>query len=245
MLSVVVQEFPGWCGELIGHSDWLPLKLTEIPFERCLRQGLPQLRAENHREPLVESHQTRVKCRVVKCRQAEAVAGVEAVIGEILPRPDVACHQQSRNIDAAHATAHAISIQNGLPEKLLTPSNLDRRHALRGETSECPRWCRHGGLAIEFQLVVRQSPGQVILRDMEKTYRIELGELDLGQLLDGLESRAEAWEKTAEYFRLDGMPDDEFFIIEECSGLDEAVAIAGHYRSIISKVRRQMDRSDQ
>lgn len=76
---------------------------------------------------------------------------------------------------------------------------------------------------------------------MGKTFRIELGELDLGQLLDGLESRAEAWEKTAEYFRTEGMPDDEFFLIEDCSGLDEAEEIASHYRSIISTIRRQME----
>jgi len=76
---------------------------------------------------------------------------------------------------------------------------------------------------------------------MEKTFRFELGELDLGQLLDGLESRAEAWEKTAEYFRTGGMPDDEFFLIEESSGLDEAVAIAGHYRSIIATIRKQTE----
>lgn len=76
---------------------------------------------------------------------------------------------------------------------------------------------------------------------MKKTFRFELCELDLGQLLDGLESRAEAWEKTAEYFRAEGMPDDEFFLIEECSGLDEAEEIASHYRSIISTIRKQTE----
>jgi len=37
------------------------------------------------------------------------------------------------------------------------------------------------------------------------------------------------------------MPDGEFFLIEECSDPDEADTIAGHYRSIISKVRRPME----
>ncbi len=46
---------------------------------------------------------------------------------------------------------------------------------------------------------------------MVKTYGLELDELDLGQLLDGLESRAESWEKTAEYFRLGEMPDGDFY----------------------------------
>jgi hypothetical protein len=92
-----------------------------------------------------------------------------------------------------------------------------------------------------FQLVVRQSPGQVISPDMAKIYGLELDELDLGQLLDGLESRAESWEKSAEYFRSEKMPDGEFFIIEECSDLDEAEEIASYYRSIISKIRKQME----
>ena len=72
-------------------------------------------------------------------------------------------------------------------------------------------------------------------------FTLKLDELDLGQLLDGLEARAESWEKTAEYFRLDEMPEGEFFIVEECSDLDEAEQIAGHYRSIISKIRMQME----
>lgn len=36
---------------------------------------------------------------------------------------------------------------------------------------------------------------------MAKIYHIELSEDDLGQLLDGLEVRAESWERTAEYLR--------------------------------------------
>ena len=76
--------------------------------------------------------------------------------------------------------------------------------------------------------------------DMAKTYSIELDELDLGQLLDGLESRAEAWEKTAEFLRTDEMPDGKSFLIEECSEPEEADEIAEHYRSIISEIRRQM-----
>jgi hypothetical protein len=77
---------------------------------------------------------------------------------------------------------------------------------------------------------------------MANKYGFELDELDLGQLLDGLESRAESWEKTAEYLRLEEMPDGEFFIVEECSDLDEAEEIARHYRSIILKIRQQMEK---
>ncbi|MEO5913823.1 MAG: hypothetical protein ABIS50_06295 [Luteolibacter sp.] len=76
---------------------------------------------------------------------------------------------------------------------------------------------------------------------MAKTYSIKLDELDLGQLLDGLENRAAAWEKTADYLRTGELPDGEIFVIEECSDPEEAEAIAGHYRSIISKISGQME----
>lgn len=45
-------------------------------------------------------------------------------------------------------------------------------------------------------LAACHQPGQVLPPAMAKIYRIELDELDLGQLLDGLEARADAWEKT-------------------------------------------------
>ena len=73
---------------------------------------------------------------------------------------------------------------------------------------------------------------------MSKIYRIELGDLDLGQLLDGLEARAEAWEKTAYYHRTGQSPSD--FIVEESNDAHEA-GIANHYRSIIAKIRKQKD----
>ncbi len=76
---------------------------------------------------------------------------------------------------------------------------------------------------------------------MAKIYRIELDDSDLGQLLDGLEARAESWEKTSEYLRVGEMPGGEFFLIEECSDAEEADSIATHYRSIIGKILAQME----
>lgn len=76
---------------------------------------------------------------------------------------------------------------------------------------------------------------------MAKTYLIELNDLDLGQTLDGLEMRAESWERTAEYLRTERMPDGEFFIVEECSKSEEADDTASRYRSIINKIRDQME----
>lgn len=76
---------------------------------------------------------------------------------------------------------------------------------------------------------------------MNKTYIIKLDSLDLGQLLDGLETRAESWEQTADYLRTDRIPDDASYLIEECSDADEADSIASHYRSIIAKIRKQRE----
>lgn len=75
-------------------------------------------------------------------------------------------------------------------------------------------------------------------RDMRK-YKIELNDLDLGQVLDGLEVRAHAWEQTANYYRTGESPLDA--IIEECRDAEEAEKIAAHYRSIISEIRKQRE----
>ena len=72
---------------------------------------------------------------------------------------------------------------------------------------------------------------------MSKIYRIELDAFDLGQLLDGLECRAKAWEKTAEYHRTGESPAD--FIVEECNDAAEADRIANRYRSITAKIQKQ------
>jgi hypothetical protein len=74
---------------------------------------------------------------------------------------------------------------------------------------------------------------------MAKKYRIELDDVDLGQVLDGLEIRAEAWEKTADYHRSGESPPD--FIVEKCNNADEAGRIANHYRSIIAKIQKQQE----
>jgi hypothetical protein len=76
---------------------------------------------------------------------------------------------------------------------------------------------------------------------MRKRYKIELDDVDLFQLLDGLDIRAQSWERTAEYLRTEKMPEDEFFVIEECSNPEEADGIAAHYRNIITKIQKQLE----
>ena len=74
---------------------------------------------------------------------------------------------------------------------------------------------------------------------MPTKYKIELDDVDLGQALDGLELRAEAWEKTAHYLRTGECPAG--IVVEECSKPEEADGIANHYRDIIAKIRSQME----
>ena len=74
---------------------------------------------------------------------------------------------------------------------------------------------------------------------MAKSYLLRLDESDLGQLLDGLTVRAEAWEKTAEYHRTGISPPD--FMVEECDDAAEADRMAGHYRAIIDKLSKQRE----
>lgn len=72
-----------------------------------------------------------------------------------------------------------------------------------------------------------------------KFYVIKLSAADLGQLMDGLECRAEAWEKTALYHRTGGAPDG--FLVEECNDVAEAERIAKRYRSILATIVQQTE----
>jgi hypothetical protein len=76
---------------------------------------------------------------------------------------------------------------------------------------------------------------------MAKNYKIELGEHDLGQLLDGLEIRAESWKRTADYLRTGEMPDGELFLIEDSNDEEEARGLAACYEAIIKKIKGQME----
>src|ERR1051325_7429410 len=75
---------------------------------------------------------------------------------------------------------------------------------------------------------------------MQNEIQLTLGGFEVGQFLDGLEIRAEAWRKTAAYLR-DEDTGDDFFLIEECSSADEADAIADDYTKIITKSRAQIE----
>ncbi len=75
---------------------------------------------------------------------------------------------------------------------------------------------------------------------MQSRFLISLCSHDLGQLLDGLRLRAEAWTKTADYLESGFNPDDAF-ICEECSDPHEARRIAQHYEKIITNIETQVE----
>lgn len=72
-------------------------------------------------------------------------------------------------------------------------------------------------------------------------FTLLLSRQDLGQLLDGLRTRAEAWTKTAEYLET-GYTSDDSFVCEECNNPDEAKSIAAHYQRIITNIEQQVQK---
>ena len=75
---------------------------------------------------------------------------------------------------------------------------------------------------------------------MSRPITLTLESIDVLQLLDALESRAVAYEKTAALFTGEEISPregedalDSFFVPEECRDADEAKEIARHFRDII------------
>jgi hypothetical protein len=73
---------------------------------------------------------------------------------------------------------------------------------------------------------------------IDKEYIIRLNGFDLGQLLDGLEARANAWRHTALYLDTGQAPSPDF-VVEECTSAAEAQKLAEHYDQIIAQVLEQ------
>ena len=76
-----------------------------------------------------------------------------------------------------------------------------------------------------------------VLNNIEnmETQAISLTALDIGTILDALELRQAAWERTVIYFD-DGQVDGE---IEECADGDEAKTMKDIYTNLINSIRDQ------
>ncbi len=75
---------------------------------------------------------------------------------------------------------------------------------------------------------------------MGKEIHLRLDVLDVGQILDGIRCRQQAWTDTAIYLR-DGYFHDDAFVCEECSDFTKAQNIADFYQRIIANIERQVD----
>lgn len=77
---------------------------------------------------------------------------------------------------------------------------------------------------------------------MSQTVTLTLETVDVFQVLDALNDRAEAWGKTEA--SLNGELDSEdFFVPEECSDASEAAEIAQHFRDIATNIETQLNAS--
>ncbi len=74
---------------------------------------------------------------------------------------------------------------------------------------------------------------------MGKEYLIHLNRLALGQLLDALSNRSEAWQKTADFLTT-GHVADGTFICEEHNYANEAEAITSHFSKITAQIEPQV-----
>jgi hypothetical protein len=92
------------------------------------------------------------------------------------------------------------------------------------------------GIALEDVSI----PGQVIMAMSASKVSLLLDSMMVGQILDALEVRREAWEKTAAYFR--GELKDPYFSIEECTDAEEADQIVAYYLEIEGELGAQLDR---
>lgn len=75
---------------------------------------------------------------------------------------------------------------------------------------------------------------------MSNSINLDLEMVDVFQILDALNSRAESWERTEAV--LNGEDDeDDFFVPEECHSATEAAEIAQHFRDIVAKIEAQLE----
>ena len=74
---------------------------------------------------------------------------------------------------------------------------------------------------------------------MGKMFTLNLKAVDVWQLLDALDTRAQCYEKTAQYLEEGEL--EEPFIIEEVDDADEARGIAAHFRDVQAEIKRQME----
>ena len=79
---------------------------------------------------------------------------------------------------------------------------------------------------------------------MLRTTTLALEIVDVLQVLDALNDRAESWEQTRAALNGESDPED-FFVPEECNDASEAAEIARHFRDIATNITAQLNSSPQ
>lgn len=74
-----------------------------------------------------------------------------------------------------------------------------------------------------------------------RTFSLALASADVFQILDALDSRADAYEYTARHLTGTQDSDDEFRVPEACRDANEAAEIAKHFRDVGATIRSQID----
>jgi len=74
-----------------------------------------------------------------------------------------------------------------------------------------------------------------------KMFSLSLPSADVFQILDALDSRADAYEYTARHLAGTQDSGDDFREPEECRDANEAVGIAKHFRDVATAIRGQIE----
>jgi hypothetical protein len=137
------------------QANRLPLALRQAGLCKRVQLGMTQRFAHADGEVGQHRDQALVVGAVVQGRQAQAVAGVQAVLGVHAPRHDVAGHQQFGHAQSAHATGGVVAGQYGAAKARLVQPYLHNQPDRR-----CYRSSGQGiGLAC-----LRKSLGRVLCR---------------------------------------------------------------------------------
>jgi len=125
--AVIAKEFRIWFCKFVGQANWFAFKRDKVLFKCGLREKLTEALAQDDIQTLVERDKSGVKCGVVKRRETKTISRIQTLDRKFAPRFNVARNQQAWNIDAADTAANIISIENRLPEELLSATNFDCR----------------------------------------------------------------------------------------------------------------------
>ena len=105
----------------------MPCERNKILLQRWLRKETPQPLAQDNPKLFVQRDKPGVKRGIMQRRKTKSVSRIESVVWKLSPRLDVARNQQTRNVDATDAAAHAVGGKNRLPKELLASANFDGR----------------------------------------------------------------------------------------------------------------------